>query len=336
MKRIQTCLALVALSTVAFTPSFVKAGEQGDIVDTAVAAGSFKTLAAALQAADLVDALKGEGPFTVFAPTDEAFAKLPAGTVETLLKPENKEQLAAVLTYHVVSGKVCADQVTSLTGAKTLNGQRIDIATDESKVSVDGANVVQADICCTNGVIHVIDSVILPSGDTIAATAQKAGKFQTLLAAVEAAGLTGALTGEGPLTVFAPTDEAFAKLPEGTVASLLKPENKEKLTAILTYHVVSGRVHSEDALALEKAETLQGSPLHISVQNGQAMVNQAKLVATDIDSSNGVIHVIDSVLLPPEGTPKGKQAAASSGHAVIRTVSHTSVSKQGTCPKSGH
>jgi len=132
-----------------------------DIVDTAVAAGSFKTLTAALQAAGLVDALKGPGPFTVFAPTDEAFAKLPPGTVENLLKPENKEKLKAVLTYHVVPGKVMAADVLKLSSAKTLQGQSLTIST-KGGVKVDSAKVVHTDIACTNGVIHVIDSVVLP------------------------------------------------------------------------------------------------------------------------------------------------------------------------------
>ena len=133
-----------------------------DIVDTAVAAGSFKTLAAALQAAGLVDTLKGKGPFTVFAPTDEAFAKLPAGTVEELLKPENKQKLAAILTYHVVPGKVLAAQVTKMTSAKTVNGESLTITTMGGAVMVDNAKVTTTDIICTNGVIHVIDSVVLP------------------------------------------------------------------------------------------------------------------------------------------------------------------------------
>jgi transforming growth factor-beta-induced protein len=133
-----------------------------DIVDTAVAAGSFKTLAAALQAAGLVDTLKGKGPFTVFAPTDEAFAKLPAGTVEDLLKPENKEKLVAILTYHVVPGKVLAAQVTKMNSAKTVNGQSVAISVNDGTVMVDNAKVVQTDILCSNGVIHVIDSVVLP------------------------------------------------------------------------------------------------------------------------------------------------------------------------------
>lgn len=133
-----------------------------DIVDTAVGAGQFKTLAAALQAAGLVDTLKGPGPFTVFAPTDEAFAKLPAGTVDNLLKPENKAKLQAVLTYHVVSGKVMASDVVNLKSAKTVQGQNAKITVKGGEVMVDGAKVVKTDIVTDNGVIHVIDSVILP------------------------------------------------------------------------------------------------------------------------------------------------------------------------------
>lgn len=138
------------------------AAKTNDIVDTAVSAGSFKTLAAALQAAGLVDTLKGKGPFTVFAPTDEAFAKLPAGTVEELLKPENKAKLTAILTYHVVPGKVLAADVVNLTEAKTVQGSSAKITVKEGKVKVDAANVVKTDILCGNGVIHVIDAVILP------------------------------------------------------------------------------------------------------------------------------------------------------------------------------
>ena len=134
-----------------------------DVIETAVAAGQFKTLAAALEAAELIDALKGNGPFTVFAPTDEAFAKLPAGTVETLLKPENKEKLKAVLLYHVVPGNVTAAQVTKLNGqsVKTLQGSSIKVKTSHG-VRVDNAKVIQTDIKASNGVIHVIDTVLMP------------------------------------------------------------------------------------------------------------------------------------------------------------------------------
>ena len=133
-----------------------------DIVDTAVAAGSFKTLTAAVGAAGLIETLKGLGPFTVFAPTDDAFAALPAGTVEGLVKPEAKSTLAGILTYHVVAGKVTAAEVVKLTSAKTVNGQSVAIAVKDGKVTIDNATVVTADIICDNGVIHVIDKVIMP------------------------------------------------------------------------------------------------------------------------------------------------------------------------------
>lgn len=137
--------------------------QQKDIVDTAVGAGTFKTLAAALQAAGLVDTLKGKGPFTVFAPTDAAFAKLPAGTVESLLKPENKAKLQRILTYHVVSGKVLAADVVKIRSAKAVSGDTLAIVTRDGNVMVGGAKVVKTDIGASNGVIHVIDTVLLPS-----------------------------------------------------------------------------------------------------------------------------------------------------------------------------
>lgn len=152
-------LGAAALMMAATTAS--AAAPTKDIVDTAVGAGSFKTLAAALQAGGLIDALKGSGPFTVFAPTDAAFAKLPAGTVETLLKPENHDKLVAILKYHVVAGKVTSDQVVKLSDAATLQGHKLVITTDGG-VKINGVNVVSVDVQATNGVIHVVDAVLLP------------------------------------------------------------------------------------------------------------------------------------------------------------------------------
>ena len=280
MKSYWKCLVGMVLGAVLANPLLAA---DKDIVDTAVGAGSFKTLAAALTAADLVGALKGPGPFTVFAPTDAAFAKLPAGTVESLVKPENKSLLTSILTYHVVSGSVMAGDVVKLTQVTTLNGQRVDIKVSDGSVSIDGAQVVTTDIACSNGVIHVIDAVLMPVSDNIPAVATKAGKFSTLLAAAKAAGLVGALSGEDALTVFAPTDEAFAKLPAGTVAALLKPENKAKLVEILTYHVVKGRVYSDQALAAKQATTLQGGTIDIAVVGKVTKVNTAALIAMDIE-----------------------------------------------------
>jgi uncharacterized surface protein with fasciclin (FAS1) repeats len=156
-------LGVVAAATFIGTAASPVRAQQKDIVDTAVAAGSFKTLAAALQAAGLIETLKGKGPFTVFAPTDAAFAKLPAGTVESLLLPENREKLRRILTYHVVSGAVTSDSVVTMTSAKAVSGDTITIKTMAGKVMVDNAHVTTTDIITSNGVIHVIDSVIIPA-----------------------------------------------------------------------------------------------------------------------------------------------------------------------------
>lgn len=157
----RSMMALSAVAVLALAPAAASSSPTKDIVDTAVAAGSFNTLARALQAAGLVDTLKGAGPFTVFAPTDDAFAKLPAGTLDALLK--DKAKLTAVLTYHVVSGKVMASDVVKINSAETLNGKSVKIKTSGGSVMIDGAKVVKTDIECSNGVIHVIDRVILPN-----------------------------------------------------------------------------------------------------------------------------------------------------------------------------
>ena len=156
-------VAAVVLTVAASGTTAVRA-ETRDVVDTAIAAGSFKTLAKALDAAGLVTTLKGAGPFTVFAPTDEAFAKLPNGTLETLLKPENKEKLRRILTYHVVAGKVMASDVVKLQSARAVSGDTITVKVEDGVVHVDNATVTSADVLASNGVIHVIDSVILPKG----------------------------------------------------------------------------------------------------------------------------------------------------------------------------
>ena len=293
---------MVGASVAALVLSMGSTGRaQGkDIVDTAVGAGQFKTLAAALGAAGLVDTLKGKGPFTVFAPTDAAFAKLPAGTLEMLLKPENKAKLAAILTYHVVPGAVKAADVVKLKYAGTVNGQRVDIKVDGAKVTVDGAAVTATDIACSNGVIHVIDAVILPVDGTVVDVAVKNGSFNTLVAAIKAAGLVETLSGKGPFTILAPTDAAFAKLPAGTLEMLLKPENKKQLVEILTFHVVPGvAAYSDAVVKMTEVPTVLGSPVAVKVVGGKVMLNGATVVAVDVEATNGVIHVIDTVLMPP-------------------------------------
>jgi transforming growth factor-beta-induced protein len=278
-----------------------------DIVDTAVADGRFTTLVAAVTAAELVDTLKGEGPFTVFAPTDDAFAALPEGTVESLLLPENKQALTDILLYHVVSGNVMAADVVNLESAATVLGKDVAIKVEDGNVYINDAQVIITDIETSNGVIHVIDAVILPPAEdammekTIVDIAVEDGRFTTLVAAVTAAELVETLSGEGPFTVFAPTDDAFAALPEGTVESLLLPENKQALIDILLYHVVSGKVMAADVVGLTSAPTVLGKDITITVTDGNVYLNDTiQVIITDIEASNGVIHVIDAVLLPPQ------------------------------------
>jgi transforming growth factor-beta-induced protein len=283
-----------------------------NIVEIAAEDGRFTTLVAAVQAAGLAETLSGEGPFTVFAPTDEAFAALPEGTLESLLLPENKQQLTDILLYHVVPGKVMAEDAIALDGQMAdtaLEGKQIAIKEDMGSVYLnENAKVIITDIEASNGVIHVIDSVILPPSEDAAMetsdivdTAINDGRFTTLVAAVQAADLVDTLKGEGPFTVFAPTDDAFAALPEGTLDTLLMPENKQQLTDILLYHVVPGKVMAADVVDLTSAPTALGKDATVKVEDGKVFLNDnVEIIITDIETSNGVIHVIDSVLLPPQ------------------------------------
>ena len=299
-------------------PAETTPAELGDIVAVASSTEGFSTLVAAVAAAGLVETLQGPGPFTVFAPTDEAFAALPAGILDALLLPENKDVLAQILTYHVVSGKVMAADVAA-GDVPTVEGSAITVTVDGGKVMLNGSvNVVATDVAASNGVIHVIDAVLLPPGldvsaliapattegaaeapGDIVAVASSTEGFSTLVAAVAAAGLVETLQGPGPFTVFAPTDEAFAALPAGILDALLLPENKDVLAQILTYHVVSGKVMAADVAAGD-VPTVEGSAITVTVDGGKVMLNgSVNVVATDVAASNGVIHVIDAVLLPP-------------------------------------
>ena len=300
--------------TAAPTEAPTEAPAAQTIVDIAASNEQFSTLVAAVQAAGLVDTLQGEGPFTVFAPTNDAFAALPAGTLDSLLLPENKQQLTDILMYHVVPGKVMAADVAGLDGKMAdtaLEGKQIAVKTDMGNVYLnENVKVVTTDIEASNGVIHVIDAVLLPPSDEtsssmeqkdIVDTAVADGRFTTLVAAVEAAGLVETLKGEGPFTVFAPTDEAFAALPAGTLDTLLKPENKQQLVDILTYHVVPGKVMAADVTGLTEAPTVLGKDISVKVEDGKVFLNDnVQVILTDVETSNGVIHVIDAVLLPPQ------------------------------------
>ncbi len=278
--------------------SAMVAAPNQSVLETAANAGKFKTLAAAIEKAGLLNTLKGSGPFTVLAPSDEAFAKL-GNSVDELLKPENLPRLQAILTYHVIPGRLSSADLIKATSATTANGQRLNLTLKNGALSIGDTKIVTTDIQCTNGVIHIIDSVLIPAKKNIVQTASASHDFSTLVAAVKAAGLAETLSGPGPFTVFAPTDDAFAKVPKEVLQKLLLPENKETLAKILTYHVVTGRAYASDAAALSKAATVAGEQVSFSFADGRLRINDSGIIKTDLDTSNGVIHVIDSVLIPP-------------------------------------
>jgi uncharacterized surface protein with fasciclin (FAS1) repeats len=305
MKRITTMLALLVLAVAASAfgaSASTGARNEGteNIVQTAVTAGQFTTLASLLEKAGLVDTLAGGGPFTVFAPTDAAFAKVPKATLDALAADPAK--LKSVLLYHVVSGRATAADVVKLTSAKTLEGRSVAIKVVDGSVFIDGARVSTPDVMTSNGVIHVIDSVLLPKEavaakpKTIVQTAVAAGTFKTLASLLTKAGLVATLQGKGPFTVFAPTDAAFAKVPKATLTALAK--DKAKLRSVLLYHVVKGNVTAAKVVKLTSARTLNGQPVAIRVSGGKVFVGGARVTATDVKASNGVIHVVNKVLIP--------------------------------------
>jgi uncharacterized surface protein with fasciclin (FAS1) repeats len=264
------------------------------IIDVAVADGRFTKLFSAVKAAGLDGTLSGAGPFTVFAPTDDAFNKFEPGALEALLA--DVPQLTKLLKYHVVAGKVMAADVVKLSFAKTLaDGLNVSIRVENGKVFVNDSQVIITDIPCANGVIHVIDAVLSPQTTTYDLLI-KSNKFTTLVAALGAAGLATALSGSDPVTVFAPTDDAFAALPEGSLTALLA--DVPQLQELLTYHVVAGKVMAADVVKLSFAKTLaDGLNVSIRVENGKVFVNDSQVIITDVVGSNGVVvHVIDTVL----------------------------------------
>jgi uncharacterized surface protein with fasciclin (FAS1) repeats len=268
------------------------------LVDAARAAGNFTTLVAALEATGLDAALSGEAVFTVFAPTDAAFARLQAGVVASL----DAATLERILTYHVVAGEARAAQVTTLSEAETLEGSSVKIATGADGVFLDGRTaVVATDVLADNGVIHVLDSVLLPPDLAFPGTLVDAAiaypRFSTLVDAATDAGLADDLVtdgGGGGLTLFAPTNAAFAAL--GIDLGTLTPQ---QLADVLLYHVVAGTVDAATVVGLSSATTLQGGDLAITVANGTVTLNgDVDVIATDLRTSNGILHVIDGVLVP--------------------------------------
>ena len=279
-----------------------------DIPRTAQCTGIHNSLVAAVIQADLLETLQGPGPFTVFAPTDQAFtdAGIDLGALDT---PEGKAALADILLYHVVAGDVPAANVTECMTADAVNGQPLSFTVGDS-VMVNGATVTLPDVSTSNGVIHVIDKVLSPTDtpNDIPRTAQCTGIHDSLVAAVVQAELLTTLQGDGPFTLFAPTDQAFADAGID-LAALDTADGKAALTDILLYHVVAGAVPSSAVTECMSANAVNGQPLWFTVAD-TVMVNGATVTLADVNTSNGVIHVIDKVLTPtdtPNDLPRTAQ-----------------------------
>ncbi|TVR68265.1 MAG: fasciclin domain-containing protein [Marinilabiliales bacterium] len=270
------------------------------VVDIVAGSDDHTTLAAALTAAGLIETLQGMGPYTVFAPTDAAFAALPDGTVESLLE-DPSGALTDILLYHVVATKAMSGSLSNGMKVPTVFGDELTISITQEGVFINDAKVTVADIEAENGVVHVIDAVLIPEAPkpaTVVDIVVGSENHTTLTAAVVAAGLADALSGEGPFTVFAPTDAAFDALPAGTVESLLEDPSGD-LTNILLYHVVAAKAMSGDLSDGDDFETLfEGNNITVSITNGNVFINDAQVTVADIEAENGVVHVIDAVLLP--------------------------------------
>jgi transforming growth factor-beta-induced protein len=291
---VATLVVVIVVAAVVGYAYMSSTNQTKDIVETTKANGSFSTLVTALTAANLVDTLKGTGPFTVFAPTDAAFNALPSGLLNELLA--NSTALTQVLKFHVVSGKLTGHDLASLNSVTSLQGEGLPVTIVGGITNIGRAKVTQTDIVCSNGVIHVIDAVLIPSGIMNIIQALKFYGFSTLITAIQTADLTSTMEGAGPFTVFAPTNAAFTALPAGTLDSLLA--DKTALANLVTYHVVSGKLMAANVATQTTLTTLQGSTLAITTTGG-TKVNGANIIMGDIECSNGVIHLIDAVLTPP-------------------------------------
>lgn len=297
-----------------------------NIVDTAIAAGNFTTLATALEATDLISVLGDESrEFTVFAPTDDAFAALGTQAINDLLA--DPDTLRDILLYHVIAdASINASTAISMAGstATTANGDEIALSVNEGNLFINMSQVTTTDIATSNGIIHVIDAVLTPPADveeqalvSIVDTAIAAGSFNTLVAALQATGLDSTLANtDDTFTVFAPTDDAFAKLGEDTINALLA--DPQTLSNILLYHVLGGQaVDSTTAISLSgsSVSTANGDTVAISLDGDRLLINQSEVIIADVNASNGIIHAIDTVLIPPAGmsTDTPPETVAESG-----------------------
>jgi uncharacterized surface protein with fasciclin (FAS1) repeats len=266
-----------------------------------LASQGFPTLQAAIEAAGLTQTLTDGGDFTILAPTEAAFSALPAGTIDFLLEPANQATLRTILEYHVLPGIADSSVVSSLSSAVTVQGGMVLIDSVSGRLRVNEAAIEDVDIRASNGVIHSIDTVLMPPMDVLG-TLQARG-FNTLLFALDEAGLQPTFMGADNYTILAPTDAAFANLPAGALDDLLLPANLAALQDVLTYHVVDGAVTAGAAIGVESPKALNGVTLLFGDSPSGATVNEVSISLTNIPCTNGVIHVLDAVLLPAGDIP---------------------------------
>jgi uncharacterized surface protein with fasciclin (FAS1) repeats len=308
----KTVLALFAAVAVA--------AAEPNIVQLAESVPDLSTLVKAVSAGGLVPTLEGPGPFTVFAPTNEAFGELPPGTLEKLLDPKNKPLLVKILTYHVVAGKATASSLSNGESIKTVEGANVTVRIVGGHVFIEGGSkmdisqVIKADVMASNGVVHVINKVLIPAtmleelmmpaAGNIIEIASATPSLSTLVVAVKAAGLVQTLEGPGPFTVLAPTNTAFAAIPPAELKKLLEPENKPLLVKVLTYHVIGGAVKAADLKDGEMVKTVEGDDVTVHIKSGHVYFqgystkDLAEVTTADVIASNGVVHIIDAVLVP--------------------------------------
>lgn len=295
-----TMMLVMAGSAVAANAPTTKQSNQ-NIVEVASGAPEFSTLVSLVARAGLVETLSGEGPFTVLAPTNNAFDRLAPSTLANL--QNNRAKLRQVLLYHVIAGDIRAAQIRPGTNVTTAAGIPVLLDPTRGKVLIKAgarkpARVIAVDILASNGVIHGINRVLIPP--TILGVALNDSRFSTLVTLVEAAGLKGALAGKGPLTLLAPTNAAFAKLPKATVDALLA--DRAALRRVLLYHVLPLEAPASAVVKLngKSVKTVEGQSITIRVRGGKVFINgSSRVVTTDIGATNGVIHAINQVLIPP-------------------------------------
>jgi len=312
------------IDAVLIPPDFVPPTYQ-NIPKIAIADTDLSTLVTALTKGGLVDTLSGTGPFTVFAPTNEAFKALDADSLAALLQPANKDKLVEVLKYHVANGKVLSTDLKNGQNITTLDDNKTVTVTITGKtVKIGAATVTKADVMAVNGVVHIIDAVLIPP-DFVPPTYQNIPKIaiadtdlSTLVTALTKGGLVDTLSGTGPFTVFAPTNEAFNALDPNLLTDLLLPANKAKLVEVLEYHVASGKVLSTDLKNGQNIATLDDKKtVAVTITGKTVKIGAAAVTAADVMAGNGVIHFIDAVLIPPGFVPPTDGTAAETAAILI-------------------